>query len=133
MLNWIKILILRCLLFCLKLMLMEYKVIYLFLDRFIPDRKSKTDSENRQKIYGRDDIFSGEKFFDDFWDDDEFMNKDADEFKEMLTVCIILAIAVVAFALLTRAEGWMTNYIQQKYNTANDIFTNGLIYGGGVL
>lgn len=111
MFNWIKILILRYLLFGLKLSMIVYKSIYLFLDKFIPDRKSETDSDEKQKIYERDDIFSGEKFFDDFWDDDEFMDREVDDFKDILSVCIMMVILIVLIVVLIKVDIRLTEQL----------------------
>ena len=95
-----------------------YKSIYLFLDKFIPDRKSETDSDEKQKIYERDDIFSGEKFFDDFLDDDEFMDREVDDFKDILSVCIMMAILIVLIVVLIKVDIRLTE--QLGYLTAVD-------------
>ena len=129
MLNWIKILILKYLLLVLRLSMGLYKTIYMFLDKFIPDGIIKADSPEEENIYDREDIFSGEKFFDDFFDDDEFINKNVDDFKDILSVIIMLIIYIVGIVLLIKGDIWLTKYSQQTKYLENDIFNSGLMQG----
>ena len=126
MLDFIKKLFVMYLIFATRLSMMMYKGIYLFLDKFIPDGISKSDYSEDDNVFDRDDIFSSEKFPDDFFDDDEFMDKEVDDFKEMLTACIMLVIAVVAVVLLIKADIWLTRYNRQTSYMTSDIFDNGL-------
>ena len=129
MLNWIKILILKYLLFALRLSMVLYKTIYMFLDKFIPDGILKEDCSEDKNVYDREDIFSGEKFPDDFFDDDEFCDKEVDDFKEMLTVGIMFVIAIAGIVLLIKGDIWLTKYSQQARYLANDVFDSGLLAG----
>lgn len=126
MLNWIKKLVIMYIIFGLRLSMILYKAIYLFLDKFIPDGIFKTDHSNEENIFDRDDVFSGEKFPDDFFDDDEFMDKEVDDFKEILTVIIMMIILVLAVVLLIKSEIWLTKYAQQKSYMTSDVFDGGL-------
>ena len=129
MLNWIKILVLKYLLLVLRLSMGLYKTIYMFLDKFIPDGILKADCSEDKNVYDREDIFSGEKFFDDFFGDDEFYDKEVDYFKEMLTVGIMFVIAIAGIVLLIKGDIWLTRYSQQTRYLENDIFNSGLIQG----
>lgn len=126
MLNWIKKLMIMYMIFGLRLSMILYKAIYLFLDKFIPDGIFKADHSNEENIFDRDDVFSGEKFPDDFFDNDEFMDKEVDEFKEILTVIIMMIILVLAVVLLIKSEIWLTKYGEQKSYMTSDVFNGGL-------
>ena len=126
MLNWIKILILKYLLFALRLSMVLYKTIYMFLDKFIPDGIIKADSSEEENIYDRDDIFDGEGCLKNFIDDD-FLDREFDDFKDILSVCIMLVIYIVGIILLIKGDIWLTKYSQQARYLANDVFDSGLL------
>ena len=128
MLNWIKILILKYLLLVLRLSMGLYKTIYMFLDKFIPDGIIKVDSPEEENIYDRDDIFDGEGRLKDFIDDD-FFDNEFDDFKDILSVCIMLVIYIVGIILLIKGDIWLTRYSQQTRYLANDVFDSGLLAG----
>ena len=128
MLNWIKILVLKYLLLVLRLSMGLYKTIYMFLDKFIPDGIIKADSPEEENIYDRDDIFDGEGRLKDFIDDD-FFDREFDDFKDILSVCIMLVIYIVGIILLIKGDIWLTRYSQQTRYLENDIFNSGLIQG----
>ena len=133
MLDFIKKLFVMYLLFATRLSMVMYKGIYLFLDKFIPDGIHKTGHSEEDNVFDREDIFSSEKFPDDFFDDDEFMDKEVDDFKEMLTVCIMLVLTIVAVVLLIKADIWMTRYNRQTSYMTSDIFDKGLTGSFGKL
>ena len=126
MLNWIKILVLKYLLLVLRLSMGLYKTIYMFLDKFIPDGIIKADSSEDNNIYDRDDIFDGEGRLKDFIDDD-FFDNEFDDFKDILSVCIMLVIYIVGIVLLIKGDIWLTKYSQQTRYLANDVFDAGLL------
>ena len=133
MLDFIKKLFIMYLLFATRLSMVMYKGIYLFLDKFIPDGISKKDESEDDNVFDRDDIFDDSKFLQDFFGDDEFYDKEIDDFKEMLTVCIMLVIAVVAVVLLIKGDIWLARYNRQTNYMTSDIFDKGLISSFGKL
>ena len=123
MLDFIKKLVAMYLLFALRLSLGMYKAIYMFLDKFIPDGIYKKDEPEENNVFDRDDIFDDDsKFLQDFFGDDEFYDKEIDDFKEILTMCIIFVIAIVGIVLLIKGDIWLANMSQQKAYISNDVF-----------
>lgn len=95
----------------------------MFLDKFIPDGIYKKDEPEENNVFDRDDIFDDDsKFLQDFFGDDEFYDKEIDDFKEMLTMCIIFVIAIVGIVLLIKGDIWLANMSQQKAYISNDVF-----------
>ena len=126
MLDFIKKLFVMYLLFVIRTSMVMYKAIYLFLDKFIPDGISKKDESEDDNVFDRDDIFDDSKFLQDFFGDDEFYDKESDDFKEMLTVCIMLVIAIVGIVLLIKADIRLANYGRQTNYLKSDIFDSKL-------
>ena len=131
MLDFIKKLFVMYLIFATRLSMVMYKGIYLFLDKFIPDGIYKTDHLEEDNVYDRDEIFSDDKFLENFFGDDEFYDKEIDDFKEMLTLGIMLVIAIVGIVLLIKADIRLANYGRQTNYLKSDIFDEGLFNGNG--
>ena len=122
MLDFIKKLFVMYLLFVIRTSMVMYKAIYLFLDKFIPDGIIKKDHSEEDNVYDRDEIFSDDKFLENFFGDDEFYDKEIDDFKEMLTLGIMLVIAIVGIVLLIKADIRLANYGRQTNYLKSDIF-----------
>ena len=125
MYEWIKKIILSLLLFVITISMEMYKAIYLFLDKFIPDKRSNDDKsyDEEKYVFDRNDIFDEDSFFDD-----DFLGKEVDDFKDILTVFIMLAIDIIMIVILIKAETRLTNIVQGKIYMA-DIFKTDTLLG----
>lgn len=124
--EWIKRIILSFLLLVITISMEMYKAIYLILDKFIPDKKSNDDkSYNEEKIvFDRNDIFDGDNLFAD-----DFLGKEVDDFKDTLTVLIMLVIDIILIIVLIKVEAHLTDIILGKiYMT--DIFKRDALFLG---